>query len=421
MFRKLLGIFWLPLLLALLSSVLVSLFLGHAFHLWPAHPASAEHRSQPSLHIPTVKAVLDGSRAVVFDTAKDSCDPADIPDVMARAFRDYKGTVHLLASQSVLRQNLGPTLLGAKHNCQVVYRSAHDPNPAHHNDSVWLDSFYSLDGKRIVALAHMEYHGWEHPGMCHSNNIWACEFDADTFFLSEDGGYHFKPFQGPLNYVGIPYQYQIDTGPSGYSVDTNILKVGEWYYAMATAWQWPPNCTEEGSKPCLVPVGGSPIRTSNLLDASSWRGWNGKAFSVSFVDPYLDPVTRPQDHIYTPVPYMDFVTAINVYEPAHLFIATLWDGGDKKLGPEGLYLSTSTDLIHWRRPTLVVTQAQLLTKEPAGDWSYAYFSLLDPTSNDTNFSTVGDLPDVYYVRMDKNHSPDARVLFRQRIKLALDQ
>jgi hypothetical protein len=53
-----------------------------------------------------------------------------------------------------------------------------------------------------------------------------------------------------------------------------------------------------------VPFGGSPIRTSNLLDVSSWRGWNGKDFSLTFVDPYLGPVKHPQDHVYTPVPYM---------------------------------------------------------------------------------------------------------------------
>ncbi len=414
--RKIFEVFWLPVLLAMLTLA----FLGYVFNVWPAHKPPG-HRLERAVRIPTVTGMLDGSRAVVFDTAKESCEPADIPDVMARAFRDYKGTVHLVASHSVLRQSLGSTLLNAKHSCQVVYRSVHDPDPAHHDDSAWLDSFYTQDGKKIVALAHMEYHGGEHPGMCHSKNVMTCEFDADTFYLSEDGGYHFKPFETPGNYLGIPYQYQIDRGPSGYSVDTNIVKVGEWYYAMATAWPWPPNCTaEEGPQHCLVPDGAAPIRTSNLLDASSWRGWNGTDFSVSFVDPYLGPVEHPQDHVYTPVPYMDAVSGINTYEPAQLIVATLWSG-DKRFGPEGLYLSTSTDLIHWSQPRLVVTRAQMLAKEPAGGWSYAYFSLLDPTSKDLNFSTMGDHPYLYYVRMDSNQSPEGRVLFRQGISLVLNQ
>jgi hypothetical protein len=152
---------------------------------------------QTSGKINTVTGKLKGPRTVVFDTAKNSCELTDIPDAPARAFSDYKGTVHLVASHSVLRQNLGPTLESAKHNCRVVYNSVHDPNPADYNDSTWLDSFYSLDGKRIVALGHMEYHGWEHHGMCHTQDYNACWYNADTFHLSDDGGYHFKSFKAP--------------------------------------------------------------------------------------------------------------------------------------------------------------------------------------------------------------------------------
>ena len=50
----------------------------------------------------------------------------------------------------------------------------------------------------------------------------------------------------------------------------------------------------------------------------------GPVVHVAFADPYLGPVARPQDHVYTPVRYMDAVNAINFHEPSHLFIATLW-------------------------------------------------------------------------------------------------
>jgi hypothetical protein len=211
-----------------------------------------------------------------------------------------------------------------------------------------------------------------------------------------------------------------ERGPEGYSVDTNIVKVGKWYYAMTTDWPWPPNCAPEpGPNHCLVPFGGSPIRTSNLLDVSSWRGWNGKNFSVSFADPYRGRVSHPEDHVYMPVPYMWYVNAINIHKPSHLFVATLWDPWNTAYGPEGLYLSTSKDLINWSKPTLVVSLAQLRAKEPKGNWSYSYFSLLDPKSNDANFSTIGDHPYLYYVRLDDNHGPYVRALFRQRITLAV--
>src|ERR1700730_5297470 len=114
---------------------------------------------------PPTPAFVDGPPVAAFDTRRDSCELTDIPDDAARAFRDYKGTVHLIASHSVTRAGLGPTLETAKHNCQIVYKSRHDPNPANFDDYTWLTQFYSIDGKQIVALAHMEYHGWEHPGM----------------------------------------------------------------------------------------------------------------------------------------------------------------------------------------------------------------------------------------------------------------
>jgi hypothetical protein len=368
---------------------------------------------------PPTPNLLDGPRVAVFDTGRDACEQVDIPDAMARAFRDYKGTVHLIASHYITRASLGPTLESAKHNCQVAFNSRHDGNPADFDDATWLDSFYSIDGKKVVALGHMEYHGDEHRGMCSGKDTIPCWYNAATFHTSQDGGYHFGSPKAPANFVlGLPYKYQVNQGPEGYSIDTNIVKAGDWYYAMVTSWPWPPNCgSGKGQRPCLVPGGAAPIRTANILDPSSWRGWNGKEFSVVFADPYGGPVTRPQDHIYTPVPYIDAVNGINFYEPSHLFVATLWDPWNLGYGPRGLYFSTSTDFVHWSKPRLALTLNQLLQREPEGNWSYLYFSLIDPKSTDSNYSTVTDNPYLYYVRMDDNHGPYRRVLFRQRIKL----
>src|ERR1700733_11395485 len=65
---------------------------------------------QQTLTDRTVTVVLDGPPVAVFDTGKDSCELIDIPDASARAFRDYQGAVHLIASHWVLRENSGPTL-----------------------------------------------------------------------------------------------------------------------------------------------------------------------------------------------------------------------------------------------------------------------------------------------------------------------
>jgi hypothetical protein len=85
--------------------------------------------------------------------------------------------------------------------------------------------------------------------------------------------------------------------------------------------------------------------------------------------------------------------------------------------PPGVYFTTSPDFVHWSKPALAMTMNQMLRREPEGNWSYAYFSLIDPRSTDSNFMTITDTPYLYYERSDENQGPYQRVLFRQKIKL----
>ena len=398
---------------------------------------------EPSLAIDTAKipmiaATFDGDRSVVFESPKDSCNDNDIPDSMARAFRDFNGTVHLMAASSELFQNLGPTLEDVRHNCAPAFISAGDPNPSHYNDQFWLSSFYTFDGLKIAALSHTEYHGWTHPGECNTTNLGECEYDSDTYHLSTDGGYNYDSFPASGNFVaGVPYKYAVDGGPTGFSVDTPIIHYRGWFYAVTTSYTWPPNCTADSvPTPCLI-NGGAPIRTRDVFDPSSWRAWSGQDFSVSFADPYTKRISDPQAHVYAAVPYMSYIYAINIFRQRHdasswdvedfdhaeefqkgdIVFATLWDVYDNLLGPQGLYFSTTTDLVHWTRPTLVVTQQELLSHDPPESY-YAYFSVLDPHAPDRNFTIVGERAYLYYTRLNSGSNPD-RVLFRQPIDLNL--
>jgi hypothetical protein len=201
-------------------------------------------------------------------------------------------------------------------------------------------------------------------------------------------------------------------------VDANIVKVGEWYYDFVSGWPWPPNCgAGKGQKPCLVPGGTCPIRTNNILDSSSWRGWDGKDFAVTFADPYRGTVANPPAHVCALVPNIEFTTGINYYDASHQFIATQYSSVETAYGPAGMYFTTSSDFVHWSKPALAMTQNQMLMREPEGNWSYQYFSLIDPKSRDSSYMTITDTPYLYYVRMDDNHGPYQRVLFRQKIKL----
>src|SRR5579863_4652215 len=78
-----------------------------------------EPYAQPASTTPTITGRLEGFRTAVFKTPQDSCTQNDIPDAMARAFRDYTGTIHFVSASSDMFQSLGPTLETLKHNCDA--------------------------------------------------------------------------------------------------------------------------------------------------------------------------------------------------------------------------------------------------------------------------------------------------------------
>jgi hypothetical protein len=355
-----------------------------------------------------------GPAQLVFDT-RQSCEQVDIPDAFPRAFRDYNNTVHLIATHYVARAMIGPTLDQVKHDCRVIYRSPHDPDPAHFNDANWLTSLYTDDGRKIAALAHNEYHGDEHPGMCgdliNPNHSQDCAWTTITFAESPDGGYSFKEASPPANLVAsLPYPYDKNNkgGAQGYDAPTNILKIGPFYYAMLNVWR---DYKAQRYGPCL-------IRTADLFNPSSWRGWNGKGFAIRFINPYLEPNGDATQHVCPPV-MGGTADSLAIDEQTDTFLANVYVGDNRYGHGPGLYIMASRDLIHWSEPTLVASTGFLLRGEPRGNWSYLYFALLDPASPDRNFTTVSNTPYVYYVRFDDDHGPYARVLFRRRIKISV--
>jgi hypothetical protein len=88
----------------------------------------------------------------------------------------------------------------------------------------------------------------------------------------------------------------------------------------------------------------------------------------------------------------------------------------RNVGPQGLYFWTTTDLVHWTKPTLVVTQEELLSHDPVGSF-YAYFSVLDPHAPERYFPIVGKHAYLYQTSLSVSNSD--RVLLRQPIKLKL--
>ena len=366
-----------------------------------------------------LSAALLGPPETVFDT-KDACEQIDIPDAFPRAFRDYENRVHLMATHYVARAMIGPSLDQVRHDCRVVYRSPFDPDPSHFLDANWLDSFYTGDGKRVAALVHTEYHGNDHPGMCGDpaspTRSDDCAWTFVTYAESHDGGYSFEMPPPPANLVAsLPYVYDKFNkgGTEGYQLPTNILKRGNDYYAMVNVWR---EYKGQAYGPCL-------IRTTDVFTPTSWRAWDGHGFTIRFIDPY-----RPQERAKDDAPSRHVcasvmpgtIDSLVQDEKSGVIVASAFVGDDRYGQGPGLYIFGSVDLIHWSAPVLLAGTRALLDLEPPGNWSYFFFSILDPKSQDRNFSTIADSPYVYYVRLDDNNGPYARVLFRRRLQLSID-
>lgn len=365
---------------------------------------------------PSVTVAFAGPVQSVFDTRTQACDAGDIPDMQPRAFRDDHNVVHFIATSDTGRAMLGPSLDAVKRDCHVLYHAPGDGNPAHFQDAAWLTSFFTSDGRHVAALVHTEYHGYSHPGMCDTpkgpqagQNCW---WNTIAFAQSSDGGASFTEPAPPRNLVASlpwPYDKANKGGVIGYASPSNIVKSGNFYYAMIWAW----GHLSQAAGQCL-------IRTANPFDPKSWRAWNGKDFSVSFVDPYAGADAHPEQHVCTPVSqWVEGTQSLSIDQRTGFFIDTQIATGNG-YGVPGIYLSASRDLIHWKKPTLLISTADLLKSEGPGNWWNMYAALLDPKSTDRNFMTVSESPYLYYVRNDMDHRPNTRVVFRRQIKLAVE-
>ena len=75
-----------------------------------------------------------GAPTLVYDTGRDGCEPVDVPDAPAEAFRDASGTIHFFAASATNRAMLGRSFDTLQRDCTVVMKSTHDRDPSHDAD-----------------------------------------------------------------------------------------------------------------------------------------------------------------------------------------------------------------------------------------------------------------------------------------------
>jgi hypothetical protein len=288
---------------------------------------------------------------------------------------------------------IGPDLNNLTNDCTIVKASGSDPFPSHFNDRDWLAAEYTINGNEIFALIHSEYHGSTHPGWCPAGVFINCRYNTVTFAKSTNGGDSYVTPTSPKHLTAtIPYQYDPDAGRFGVFSPSNIIEKDGFYYAMMLISS-PYRAQRAGA--CLM-------RTKDLGDPTSWRAWDGAGFTVRFVNPFNEPSATPETHTCHPVS-ADQIGQVNRSLTYNTYLNKYFVIGiDREVDSQsqelirGFYYSFSDDLIHWSDKQLLLDTGECVPGVTGSFGSYP--SVLDPSSTDRNFSTVGRTAYLYWNR-----------------------
>jgi hypothetical protein len=337
-----------------------------------------------------------GPPETVFDWSTMACEPLDIPDSSATAFRDASGRVQLISSHFTSRRMIGPSLSDMRHDCRVLATSAFDPDPANFQDYDWIGSVYSEDGSTVYALMSSEYHGWAHNQCPSPLTFKQCWLNSITLAVSEDGGDSYTHAPPPANLIATSaYPYSPGAGPLGYFDPGNVIRKSDgYYYALIRV---------ESHE--TQPEGACLLRTQDLSDPASWRAWDGTGFSIQPDDPYLEPTEDPADHVCQPVSYEGIVKmsaslTYNTYFGKYLLV----DYSDRKdpitgqMTESGVYYSLSDDLVHWTPQRKFMDVPFPWTYTCGGEDPVLNTIVLDPDSPTRNFETSDQTVYLYFTR-----------------------
>lgn len=359
---------------------------------------------------------LTGAPETVFAWHKDRCAKEHIPDAPARAFRDKNGAVHLFAAHYHNRAMVGPGLSGVRVNCASRFRGNRSSDPLALDDLIWLTSFHTADGNRVIALGHAEFHGYKHPALCPVAQYAACWRNGIIAASSDDGGRSFSRTPGRSAAVAaLPYPYDGHVGRrTGYFNPSNIIRWKGKLYAFVFAEKY----RAQRRGPCL-------LRSDPAAKNPVWRGWDGRGFSADLGE--FPMVSRPPANKFCiPVPGIRWtMTSLVRHQPSGRFIA-LFSGWLKvsPTGPVGVgfYYVSSRDLIRWSKPKLLLKRPLMFMFTCGEKEVFAYPSLLDETSPSRNFDTVSNNAFLYVTRFNMSgcRLPMNRDLIRMPVRIRVD-
>jgi hypothetical protein len=361
---------------------------------------------------------VTGEPEMVFDWSTDACEPENIPDIAANAYRDADGNAQLTIGHYVTYRMIGPELDDVTIDCSAPQlRSSYDDDPSQFNDSEWIGSTYTPDGRTVYAIVHNEYrgdtHGSARPDQCPSGQRLPCLDTSFTLAVSEDGGTTFNDAAAAPDHLiaTLPYEYRDDTVPSGIRQPSNIIEGPDgFFYLFGNVSDQP----DEKQWICAM-------RTEDLADPSSWRYWDGSAFTGVWSNPYLTDTSESDK--CAPLAEDQLSGSLNegiVYdEKMEKFIMIGVSFHPFFSSPRwGVYYTTSTDLVNWStRELLIELPVGSSVADEETEVIYAYPSLLDPSSSSLNFDRSDGALYLYMSRFNAGSSSLDRDLLRWPIEV----
>jgi hypothetical protein len=343
-----------------------------------------------------VSVTVTGPEEVAWDWDTMRCADYDWPDGPVQAFRDSLGRLQLVAP--FLRM-IGTSFADLTTDCSPQLPITLDPNPAHYDYIHWLNGIYTVNGRDVYALLHNEWHGWEIPGACPSAGKGRrCGVGAVTYAVSHDNGDTWVSPAPPDNFVAtVPPRPVIDDPRTGLFAPSAPVKKGSYYYTFALI-----GASEEQEPGACV------LRSPDLTDPHSWRGWDGASFSVRFKNPYYENASPQRTHLCEPMDF-DSIQAMTRSVTYNTFLGKYVLTGDAaKFDPvqsktvHAFYFSTSDDLIHWSMRQLLYDVPTVQSHQCGGPDAGAYPALIDHDSTDRNYRTTDATAYLYFTRIHYN-------------------
>lgn len=328
-----------------------------------------------------------GPERVIFDQARDACDSSDLPDAPARAFRNAEGNVVLFAPNYHNRAFVGPDLDHLKRDCAVRFAASGSANPLLLDDRTWLQAFYTADGRDVFAFASASFIPYRHQMPCEVGKARTdCWYNGIAALQSTDGGATFTYLGAPPRQVAFPPPAPYDDAvadPPGFMTATNI---GAWNGALYSILWRRGGDGETKSHNCLV--------RAPTSDTARWEFWSGSGFVPATVFAEGGWAAATFDCASIDIPGQPVIRGIVLHEPTQTFVAVFQD---RTRDAHGFFYATSADLVHWSEPRLLL-QTDLAADATDRRAYVGYPSIIDGSSADRNFGTVGGSASLIFVR-----------------------